>query len=139
MEKRGNLFNQNVAYDKVILFHHTFSIYMLKGRYIYYLFYVYAKQKKSGIGIQLNKNFPNIPHLIFADDCILFCKAAKMAAHNSQNILNHYCKISGQVVNLHKSNNQFSTGINNADTRAIKQISQINIFFFNWYLLGLYI
>lgn len=39
------------------------------GRYVHFM----PTQKKSGIGIKLNKDFPNISYLMFIDNCITFC------------------------------------------------------------------
>lgn len=46
-----------------------------------------------------------IPYLIFADNCLIFCKA-KVSRHVKP--IENYCKVSGQLVNFHKSVIQFS-------------------------------
>lgn len=46
------------------------------GRYIHYR----ATIPKTHMGIKVAKQGPKIPFLMFADDCIIFCKTSKMAA-----------------------------------------------------------
>lgn len=79
-----------------------------------------SMQKKSGIDIQLNKDWSNIPYLMFVDNYIIFCKPTKTAAPNVGNTLDHYCNVLGQFINLHKSKIHFSTKINNAYKRDIE-------------------
>lgn len=56
--------------------------------------------------MKLTKECPNIPYFFFADDCIIFY-TSKAAARNVIHILDHYYKLSGQLVNLQKSKIQF--------------------------------
>lgn len=62
---------------------------------------------------------------MFADYCILFCRATKKAAQTIKHALAHYCAVLGQPVNYHKSKVQFSKGVLNADRKEILQILQI--------------
>lgn len=41
---------------------------------------IISQTSKSGIGIKINKDNPNIPFLMFADKCILFSMATKKMA-----------------------------------------------------------
>lgn len=59
-------------------------------------------EKKPGIGIQLNKDCPNILYVMFADDYIIFCKATKTAAL-SVRFLIITVKFQCQLVNLLRS------------------------------------
>lgn len=40
---------------------------------------------------------------MFADDCNNFCTATKVTGQNIRHILDPYCKVSGQFVNLQTS------------------------------------
>lgn len=48
---------------------------------------------------EIAKDGPNSSYLMFAKDCLLFCGAAKHAAKYIKYILDHYCKVSEQLVN----------------------------------------
>lgn len=50
-----------------------------------------SNRERLGIDINLTKDSPNIPYLMFAHDCLIFCRANKQAAR-----LDYYCKISSQ-------------------------------------------
>lgn len=67
-----------------------------------------ANPPKSGIGIKTAKNSHSISYLMFADACIIFCKANKASARNVKNRLENYCNVSCQLINFHKSTVQFS-------------------------------
>lgn len=54
-------------------------------------------QPKSGIFIKLNRDPPTIHFLMFADDCVTFCRANKTTARNIKQILDHYCIVSGLI------------------------------------------
>lgn len=47
---------------------------------------------------------------MFANDHLIFCKANRKTARHVKTILDNYCNVSGQVVNLHKSMVKFSKG-----------------------------
>lgn len=95
------------------------------GRYIHYRVSI----PKTGMGIKVVKQGSTIPFSMFGDDCIIFCKASKMAARNVKEVLHDYCMVFGQLINYGKSLVQFSKGSNNV-TREIRtnilQISQSN-------------
>lgn len=46
------------------------------GRYMHFM----LTQARYGIGIKLNEDCPNIPYLMFAYDCLIFCRVSKKAA-----------------------------------------------------------
>lgn len=50
---------------------------------------------KFGSVINVAKNCPIVPYLIFAIDCMVFCKAHKSAARNVKTILENNCSVSG--------------------------------------------
>lgn len=68
-------------------------------RYINFM----ANTSKSGIGIKVAKNGLTIPYLKFADDCLIFCEVNRRTARHVKSVLDNYCRVSGQLVNFHKS------------------------------------
>ncbi|PKA54867.1 putative mitochondrial protein [Apostasia shenzhenica] len=59
-------------------------------------------------GVQASRSSPNISHLFFADDSLLFFRATIEEAQKIQSILEIYRGVSGQEVNLDKSGLYFS-------------------------------
>jgi len=67
-----------------------------------------TKQRRTGIGIKLSPALERIPCLLFADDCLLFCKADHTNCTRLKNILDEFCNQSGQLINYHKSTLTYS-------------------------------
>lgn len=59
-------------------------------------------------GIKLNRFCPPLSHLLFADDLILLLEGKVVECQNVAMILNQYCFVSGQSINLNKSGMLFS-------------------------------
>ncbi|XP_026384551.1 uncharacterized protein LOC113280112 [Papaver somniferum] len=59
-------------------------------------------------GVKICKNAPSINHLLFADDCMVFCKENPTEAKNLKDILNIFGDTSGQLINFSKSGIFFS-------------------------------
>jgi hypothetical protein len=59
-------------------------------------------------GIAIATNAPQITHLFFADDNILFCRAKPTEANYLMGALNDYQRVSGQQINLDKSEMTFN-------------------------------
>lgn len=73
---------------------------------------------------KLDKGNPNVSYLMFADDCLTFCRATKGAVWNV-NLFGAYCKVSSQLINYHhKFKIQFSNGVLNAGKGKIAQVLQ---------------
>jgi hypothetical protein len=67
------------------------------------------KQNQSLInGLAIAQNAPKISHLFFADDSLIFCKANKEEAAHLKAIFEEYQRISGQQINMDKSEMTFS-------------------------------
>lgn len=60
-------------------------------------------------GISIARGAPNISHLFFADDSIIFSRATEEATTTIKQILLHYEDLSGQKVNIEKSEISFSS------------------------------
>jgi hypothetical protein len=70
------------------------------------------KQDQSLInGLAIAQNAPKISHLFFADDSIIFCKANKAEATQLKEVFEEYQRISGQKINMDKSEMTFSPKI----------------------------
>ena len=61
-------------------------------------------------GIKVAPSAPMVSHLLFADDSLLFFKAHRENAQEILDILNIYCRASGQQVNMDKSSIHFAKG-----------------------------
>lgn len=77
------------------------------GRYIHFTGF----HPHSHIDFRLNMECPNIPCLIFTDDYIICCRVTKKAAIEIKYVLDHYCNVSCQWINYHRSTIQFSIGV----------------------------
>ncbi|QHO00044.1 uncharacterized protein DS421_13g403050 [Arachis hypogaea] len=62
-----------------------------------------AEREGDITGMKLAPNAPNLTHLLFADDCIIFSKAREEDIYQLIQILNVYTEASGQRINLDKS------------------------------------
>lgn len=70
-------------------------------------------------GTKVARQTPQISHLFFADDSLLFSRANTTEARKILNILATYQQASGQVVNLDKSEASFSRNVSNEDKNMI--------------------
>lgn len=59
-------------------------------------------------GVKASRSGPQVSHLLFADDCILFGEATERGAVSLKQILHEYKGCSGQKVNYSKSTIFFS-------------------------------
>jgi len=67
-----------------------------------------AERKGHITGVPSSPKGPSISHLLFADDCILFCKANRVEWRRLLKIISIYEDGSGQRVNLNKTSVFFS-------------------------------
>jgi hypothetical protein len=70
-------------------------------------------------GIKIARSAPQVSHLQFADDSLLFARASQQEATTILNILATYQKASGQMVNMDKSEASFSRNVLEADSQFI--------------------
>lgn len=76
-------------------------------------------------GIQVAASAPEVNHLLFADDSLLFFGASNANAIRVLELLHKYCNASGQRINMDKSSIYFSKGVSEADRAGIKHILEV--------------
>ncbi|XP_026419525.1 uncharacterized protein LOC113315464 [Papaver somniferum] len=81
---------------------------------------IYAEELGLIHGKKICKIAPAINHLLFADDCMIFCKANLTEAQNIMDILHIFGSSSGKLINYTKSEVFFSK---NTNPSLIPQIS----------------
>ena len=62
-----------------------------------------ATRKKEISGLKMGHAAPELTHLFFADDSLIFLRAEKAQAEKMKNILRAYEEMAGQKINFHKS------------------------------------
>ncbi|KAA3460445.1 reverse transcriptase [Gossypium australe] len=74
--------------------------------------------KKEGLirGAKVSRKGPEISHLLFADDCLMFSEATEKGARMLKDLLNVYEECSGQCVNYDKSLIFYSTNTNEIES-----------------------
>ncbi|GAU48422.1 hypothetical protein TSUD_405520 [Trifolium subterraneum] len=65
-------------------------------------------------GIKICRGAPMVSHLLFADDCFMFCRANISEATHLMSLLDTYSAASGQEINLSKSEVFFSRNLSTA-------------------------
>ncbi|WJX23528.1 hypothetical protein P8452_12731 [Trifolium repens] len=65
-------------------------------------------------GVKICRGAPVVSHLLFADDCFLFCRANIAEATHLMSLLDIYSAASGQEINLSKSEVFFSRNLSKA-------------------------
>jgi hypothetical protein len=73
-------------------------------------------------GVKIAPRAPEISHLFFADDSLLFCRATKEEVNVLASIIQTYERASGQLVNYNKSEMVTSKGVNNTTKTDISLI-----------------
>lgn len=81
--------------------------------------------KKKWIGIKPSPRGPAITHLFFANDMMLFCTANDKNCRSVMDILNNFCKVSGQKVNFQKSKIYFSPNVSGRTLNSLSQMCGI--------------
>ncbi|GAU23029.1 hypothetical protein TSUD_336770 [Trifolium subterraneum] len=73
-------------------------------------------------GIQICRGAPKVSHLLFADDCFLFCRSTLEETNQLMSILKIYEEASGQEINLTKSEVFFSRNLSVAAQEDLSRI-----------------
>jgi hypothetical protein len=86
-----------------------------------------AQQNKLIHGVKIAPRAPEITHLFFADDSLIFCRANTEETAHIQSIITTYQQASGQLVNYSKSEIIFSKRVPQDMKQAIQQILPMTI------------
>jgi hypothetical protein len=73
-------------------------------------------------GVKVAHGAPELTHLLFADDSLIFCRANDEEVKQVSNIITDYQNASGQLVNINKSEIMFSKHVREEVKRSIHQI-----------------
>ena len=65
-------------------------------------------------GFSVCRNGPKLTHLLFADDCLIFCRSTLEECNKVQELLAYYEVASGQVINKEKTTLCFSRNTDEA-------------------------
>lgn len=76
-------------------------------------------------GIKLARKFPQINHLLFADDTMFFCKANAACCETLSKILSRYEAVSGQCISVQKSSITFSSKTPTNIKQKMKRLMRI--------------
>lgn len=76
-------------------------------------------------GVRLSRYGPNLTHLFFADDLVLFAEASQEQITTIAQCLDRFSKASGQKVSLSKSQIYFSKNVDGEEARKISDIAGI--------------
>ncbi|KAK3221803.1 hypothetical protein Dsin_008828 [Dipteronia sinensis] len=88
-------------------------------------------------GFQCIRAGPNISHLFFADDCLLFSKASEKDCRTIKYVLDAYAKVSGQIINFKKSSLCVSKSIMDLKGRNLADIVGVRLVDCHAHYLGL--
>ncbi|XP_056691659.1 uncharacterized protein [Spinacia oleracea] len=78
-------------------------------------------------GINITRGSPKISHIFFADDALLFFKADRGSCSNITNIVNRFCRISGQQLNLQKSHFKLSPNTPELEQQGFRSILKMQM------------
>ena len=86
-----------------------------------------AQNLKQIQGVKVGRNGLTFTHLFFADDSLLFFKRDNKTIRNLQLILDWYCSISSQKINLVKSDLYCFPNMPTEDQESLAQTLQVNL------------
>ncbi|GAU45528.1 hypothetical protein TSUD_400750 [Trifolium subterraneum] len=88
-------------------------------------------------GVRICRGAPEVSHLLFADDCFLFCRANVAEVNELMRILHTYETASGQEVNLVKSEVFISRNMSQAAKEYLSRILGVKLVLSTGIYLGL--
>ena len=77
-------------------------------------------------GIKVTPLAPMVSHLLFADDSLLFFRANVESAQEVKDLLQTYCRASGQQVNMDKSSIHFIKGVSESTKGEIMDLLDVH-------------
>ncbi|KAL4396469.1 hypothetical protein AHAS_Ahas01G0095000 [Arachis hypogaea] len=81
-----------------------------------------ARREGRILGFRIVPTVPNITHLLFADDCIIFAEASEKEIFKIVTILNEYTEALSQRLNLNKSGITFCNQVSIQNRVNIEEI-----------------
>lgn len=85
-----------------------------------------SRNESSNLGgIKVATSAPTLSHLLFADDSLLFFRANRGSAEEIKEVLNIYCRASGQRINTDKSSIHFAKGCSQILRQELKDILEV--------------
>ncbi|GAU36575.1 hypothetical protein TSUD_362450 [Trifolium subterraneum] len=88
-------------------------------------------------GVRICRGAPEVSHLLFADDCFLFCRANVVEVNELMRILHSYEQASGQEINLVKSEVFISRNMSHATKEDLSRILGVRLVLGTGIYLGL--
>jgi hypothetical protein len=76
-------------------------------------------------GIKVAPLAPMVSHLLFADDSLLFFRANRENSLVIKEVLDTYCRASGQQINMEKSSIHFAKGVRQQNHDEIKSLLEV--------------
>lgn len=86
-----------------------------------------VEELKKIKGVKVGRSGLSFSHLLFANDSLLFFRKDNAPVQNLQIILNWYCSISGQSINLAKSDVFCSPNMPLEEQQALARTQQVNL------------
>ncbi|GAU40727.1 hypothetical protein TSUD_14120 [Trifolium subterraneum] len=88
-------------------------------------------------GVRICRGAPEVSHLLFADDCFLFCRANVAEVNELMRMLHTYEQASGQEINLVKSEVFISRNMSHAAKEYLSRIRGVKLVLDTGIYLGL--
>ncbi|GAU37962.1 hypothetical protein TSUD_269770 [Trifolium subterraneum] len=88
-------------------------------------------------GVRICRGAPEVSHLLFVDDCFLFCRANVVEVNELMRILNTYEQASGQEINLVKSEVFISRNMSHAAKEDLSRLLGVRLVLGTGIYLGL--
>ncbi|KAI0488460.1 hypothetical protein KFK09_028293 [Dendrobium nobile] len=114
-----NLFNLAIHRKRFIKYEEVWSSYAASTDEV--------KRNGKELGIKIAPNVENISHLLYADDIVFFLKANGSCVKKAKEILNRYCKWTGQRINIQKSSILFGKSVKRKTKKRSSEILKFKV------------